>query len=99
LRGASWAIPSTSRPGAVAISAATGQGIEELLRKIDQTLAVDPLAECSFRFPAGEGGPLHLLHEHARVIATRYDDEYCYVEAIAPASVRRKLREYVAAQR
>ena len=91
--------PEHQPAGAVAISAATGQGFEELLRKIDQTLAVDPLAECSFRFPAGEGGPLHLLHEHARVIATRYDDEYCYVEAVAPASVRRKLREYVVAQR
>jgi hypothetical protein len=47
----------------------------------------------------GEGGPLHLLHEHARVLATRYDDEYCYVEAVAPASLRRRLRKYVVAQR
>ena len=78
----------------MAISAATGQGFEELLQKIDQTLALDPLAECAFRFPVGEGGPLHLLHEHARVTATRYDGEYCYVEAVAPASLRRKLRKY-----
>jgi len=86
--------PEHQPAASVAISAATGQGFEELLQKIDQTLSVDPLAECAFRFPLGEGGPLHLLHEHARVLATRYDDQYCYVEAVAPASVRRKLRRY-----
>jgi 50S ribosomal subunit-associated GTPase HflX len=81
----------------VAISAATGLGFQDLLQKIDQTLSLDPLAECTFRFPVGEGGPLHLLHEHARVLAKRYDDQYCYVEAVAPASLRRKLRRYALA--
>ena len=90
--------PEHQPAGAVAISAATGQGFEELLQKIDQTLSVDPLADCSFRFPVGEGGPLHLLHEHARVLATRYDEQYCYVDAVAPASVRRKLRRYALAR-
>jgi len=61
--------------------------------------AVDPLAECVFRFPVGEGAPLHLLHEHGRVLATRYDDRYCYVDAVAPASLRRKLRRYALAVR
>jgi len=86
--------PEHQPAGAVAISAATGQGFEELLQKIDQTLAVDPLAECAFRFPVGEGGPLHLLHEHARVLSTKYDARYCYVKAVAPASLRRRLRTY-----
>jgi len=91
--------PEHQPAAAVAISAATGQGFEELLQKIDQTLSVDPLAECAFRFPVGEGGPLHLLHEHARVLKTRYDDRYCYVDAVAPASLRRKLRRYALAVR
>lgn len=91
--------PEHQPAGAVAISAATGLGFEELLRKIDQTLSTDPLAECQFRFPAGEGGPLHLLHEYARVLATRYDAKYCYVQAMAPASLRRRLRQYAVALR
>ena len=91
--------PEHQPAAAVAISAATGHGFEELLQKIDQTLSVDPLAECAFRFPVGEGGPLHLLHEHARVLATRYDNQYCYVEAVAPASLRRKLKRYALALR
>jgi len=91
--------PEHQPAAAVAISAATGRGFEELLQKIDQTLSVDPLAECAFRFPVGEGGPLHLLHEHARVLATRYDNQYCYVDAVAPASLRRKLKRYALALR
>ena len=91
--------PGQLPAGAVAISAATGQGFEDLLQKIDQTLSLDPLAECAFRFPVGEGGPLHLLHENARVLATRYDHEYCYVEAVAPASIRRRLRRFALAKR
>jgi GTP-binding protein HflX len=91
--------PEHQPAAAVAISAASGQGFEELLQKIDQTLSVDPLAECTFRFPVGEGGPLHLLHEHARVLKTRYDEQYCYVDAVAPASLRRKLRQYALAMR
>jgi GTP-binding protein HflX len=91
--------PEHQPAGAVAISAATGQGFQDLLRKIDQTLAVDPLAECAFRFPVGEGAPLHLLHEHARVLSTRYNSKYCYVDAVAPASLRRRLRRYAVAKR
>ncbi|HSP67551.1 MAG TPA: GTPase HflX [Bryobacteraceae bacterium] len=91
--------PERLPAGAVAISAATGQGFEDLLQKIDQTLSLDPLAECAFRFPVGEGGPQHLLHENARVLTTRYDHEYCYVEAVAPASIRRRLRRFAVVKR
>jgi GTP-binding protein HflX len=91
--------PERLPAGAVAISAATGQGFEDLLQKIDQTLSLDPLAECAFRFPVGEGAPLHLLHENARVLSTRYDHEYCYVDAVAPASIRRRLRRFAVVKR
>jgi GTPase len=91
--------PEQLPAGAVAISAASGEGFGDLLHKIDQTLSLDPLAECIFRFPLGEGAPLHLLHENARVLATRYDGEYCYVEAVAPASIRRRLRRFTFSKR
>ncbi|HEY2846160.1 MAG TPA: GTPase HflX, partial [Bryobacteraceae bacterium] len=91
--------PEQLPAAAVAISAATGQGFEDLLRKIDQTLSLDPLSDCAFRFPVGEGGPLHLLHENARVLSTRYDSKYCYVEAVVPASIRRRLKGYVRPKR
>jgi GTP-binding protein HflX len=89
--------PEHQPAGAVAISARTGAGFDRLLRKIDQTLALDPVAPCRFRIPAGEGAPLHLLHEHARITSKRYEDGVCDVEADTPESIRRRLAEYVVA--
>jgi hypothetical protein len=36
-----------------------------------------------------------VLHERARVISTNYSDEWVDVEAEAPESVRRRLKEYL----
>jgi GTP-binding protein HflX len=88
--------PEHEPAGAVAISARTGDGFERLLAKIDETLALDPVTPCVFRFPAGDGAPLHLLHEYARVTAKRYEGDVCEVEALTPASIRRRLEQYVA---
>ena len=86
--------PEHQPAGAVAISAQSGAGFDELLRKIDETLAMDPLAECEFRIPAGDGQSLHILHERARVLSKKYSGQWCRVKAIAPASVRRLLAGY-----
>jgi GTP-binding protein HflX len=91
--------PEKLPAGAVAVSAATGKGFQDLLRKIDQTLSLDPLEECAFRFPVGDGGPMHLLHEHARVLSTRYDNDYCYVDAVVPASILRRLKNFAVRKR
>jgi GTP-binding protein HflX len=86
---------SANYSGAIAMSARTGQGFEELLVKIDQSLALDPVATCVFRIPAAEGGALHILHEHAQVKWLRYDGDVCEVEAVASASLRRRLASYL----
>ena len=87
--------PEHQPAGAVAISASTGAGFERLLAKIDETLALDAVSECVFRFPISEGGPLHLLHEYARVTSKKYEDDTCVVEAVTPASIRRRLEAYL----
>ncbi len=89
--------PLEARPGdaAISVSARTGEGMEALLRAMDDALEVDPVAAARFRIPAGEGGALHLLHENARVTSKRYEGEWCEVEAEAPESVRKKLEEWV----
>jgi GTPase len=87
--------PDHQPAGAVAISARTGDGFEALLEKIDETLAVDPVSKCLFHFPIAEGAPLHLLHERGRVTATRYTGESCEVEALTPASIKRRLEKYL----
>jgi GTPase len=87
--------PDHQPAGAVAISARTGDGFEALLQKIDETLALDPVSACVFHFPIAEGAPLHLLHERGRVTATRYSGESCEVEALTPASIKRRLEKYL----
>jgi GTP-binding protein HflX len=90
--------PEHQPAGAVAVSARTGQGVEALVEKIDDTLALDPVEACQFRMPSGEGGPLHQVYERARVLAVRYDGEMCEVDAVAPASLRRTLSRYLIAE-
>ncbi len=87
--------PASQPAGAVGISARTGAGMEALLKKIDETLDLDPVSDCVFRFPLSEGGPLHLLHEYARVKTSRYDGDFCEVEAAVPESIRRRLQKYL----
>jgi GTP-binding protein HflX len=86
--------PEHQPAGAVAISARTGMGLDALLAKIAETLPIDPVSACVFRFPVAEGAPLHLLHEFGQVISKRYEDEWCFVEAMVPESLRRKLARY-----
>jgi GTPase len=81
--------------GAVALSARTGEGFETLLERIDNTLPLDRVTHCVFRFPAADGAPLHLLYEGARVLAKRYSADLCEVEALVPASIRRRLEKYL----
>jgi GTP-binding protein HflX len=80
---------------AITVSARTGAGFDALLAAIDHGLSLDPVAHARFRIPAGEGLSIHLLHEHAKVIDSRYQDEWCEIEAEAPESVRRQLTRYV----
>jgi GTP-binding protein HflX len=91
--------PEHQPAGAVAISAVTGQGFDALLKKIDETLPLDRVSECKFRFPISEGGPLHTLHEHARVTATKYTGEFCEVKAEVPESIKRRLKKYLVTRR
>jgi GTP-binding protein HflX len=80
---------------AIPVSARTGAGFEALLTAIDHGLSLDPVALARFRIPAGEGLPIHLLHERAKVLASQYRNEWCEIEAEAPESVRRQLTRYV----
>ncbi len=76
---------------AVAISALTGAGIDKLLAAIDQALPLDPIVRATFRLSAGDGASLALLHEFGQVLETRYEGEYCELEAEIPESLQRRL--------
>jgi GTP-binding protein HflX len=88
--------PQHQLAAAVAISAATGAGLERLLEKIDQVLALDPVSAAVFRFSVSDLAPLNLLHETAQVTSIRYDEKGCDVEALVPESIKRRLKPYLA---
>jgi GTPase len=74
------------------VSALTGQGLDELLRRMDDALPVDPLVSLSLRLPLAEGRTLALIHALGRVLHSEVDDSHMRLEVEAPASVVRRLR-------
>jgi GTPase len=79
----------------VAVSARTGQGVQDLLEAIDSALPLDPVSVVRFRFRAGDGARINLVHKLARVMATRYEGDSCELDAEAPESLRTRLAEYI----
>ncbi len=78
----------------VAISARTGEGMEQLLAMMDRHLPEDLPERATFRVPIGDLAAVHLLHEFARVLREEYNEQYCEVEAEVPAALMRRVAEY-----
>ena len=85
-----------ARTEAVPVCARTGAGLSQLLQAIDEALPLDPVSHQRFRIPAADGSLIHLLHERARVLSSRYRGDVLEVEAEVPESVKRRLSGYLA---
>jgi GTPase len=83
------------RTTAIAISARSGAGFDEVLTAIDKLLPLDPISRAKFRIPSSDGSSINLLHERARVLQRTYRDESCEIEAEVPESVKRGLARFV----
>ncbi len=79
------------------VSALTGEGMPELLRALDQSPALEPVSEQRFHFGLQEGNKLSFLHEHAKVLETRYTEDGADVCAAVSDSVRRRLQDNLVA--
>jgi GTP-binding protein HflX len=77
---------------AVAVSALTGQGIDQLLATIDEVLPLDPIVRTTLEISAGDGATLALLHEFGRVLDLRYEGDRVEVEVEIPESLQRRLK-------
>jgi GTP-binding protein HflX len=76
----------------VRVSALTGEGIEELLRRIDAETPTDPVVLLSMRLPMAEGRTLALIHALGRVLHSEVQDSHMLLEAEVPASIAKRLR-------
>jgi GTPase len=83
-------------PGAngahVLVSALTGEGIEELLQRVDAEMPTDPIVTLSMRLPLAEGRTLALVHALGRVLHSEVDDSHMRLDAEVPASIAKRLR-------
>ena len=84
-------------PGAIPISAKTGEGIEALLEEIKRRLrgVQRPLRVL---IPYAQGGLLAMLHEGAQVTAEEYTDSGVAVEAMADEQIAGRLAAKLGAQ-
>jgi GTPase len=76
----------------VLVSALTGEGIEELLRRMDAEMPTDPIVTLSIRLPLAEGRTLALIHALGRVLHSEIDDSHMRLDAEVPASIAKRLR-------
>jgi GTPase len=75
----------------VFVSAATGEGIGDLLKLVDDKMPVDPLVRLEFTLPLSDGRSLALVHGLGRVLHSQVDDSQMTIEAELPESLVRNL--------
>jgi GTP-binding protein HflX len=76
----------------VLVSALTGFGLDELLRRIDLALPIDPMVSMSLRLPLAEGRTLAMVHALGRVLHSQVQDSHMLIDAEVPDSIVRRLR-------
>jgi len=76
----------------VLVSALTGEGIEELLQRMDVEMPTDPVVMLSMRLPLAEGRTLALVHALGRVIHSEVEDSHMRLDAEIPTSIAKRLR-------
>jgi GTP-binding protein HflX len=79
-------------PQDVWVSARTGEGLDVLLRRIDQSLAEDPVIEADVELSPADGESLALLHRSGVVLSTQYEDDRVRVRARLRESLWQRLK-------
>ena len=79
----------------VHVSAAKGIGLTTLLDRIDALLEEDRPSRVCLRIPQKEGKALAQLQAGARIYSRQYQDGVVMLEAEAPASLLRRMQEWL----
>ena len=76
-------------------SATTGEGLDELLDRIDQAMPVDPLVRLRLRMPVVDGLHLSLVQARGRVLHSELVDGHFLLDCELPQSAARRLEQFV----
>ncbi len=79
---------------AIALSALTGEGLDDLLHAIDATLHSDPVIDAELSVPQQEGAALAALEAGAIVRARRYEGNLVRLSVSGPASLLGRMRRF-----
>ena len=79
----------------VYVSAVEGTGLNRLLQRIDAMIEEDPVSRVRLHVPQSEGKALAMLEARARIYSRRYLDGMVELEADAPESLVRNVRDFV----
>jgi len=80
--------------GEVAVSARTGEGLEALLKAIDQALRSDPIIDAELRVPQHEGAVLAAIAAGMIVHSREYEGNLVRLTVSGPASLVGRLRQF-----
>ncbi len=83
----------------VAISAKTGEGLDDLLRQIDAALVVDPIVRRSLEVPQDEGAVLASLEGGGIIHGREFHGQNVRVDVSGPASLLGRYRRFWVASR
>lgn len=81
-------------PGAVFISAVTGQGMERLTHRLADMM-VDRVARMSLRIPQSQHDLIALLHREAKILSTEYEGNDVLLTSIVPHTLRHRFEPFL----
>jgi len=82
-------------PASVAISARTGQGIDQFVEALQSALSAWRLRS-HFRVPLSESNLIAEIHRVGHVLELRYENEYAVITAHVPPHLEQKLTPFIA---
>jgi GTP-binding protein HflX len=79
----------------IQVSARTGEGLDELVRRIDELIQVDPITRVHLRVPQSQGKVLAMLEAEARILGRSYRGSEVELEADVSESLLRQVNRFV----
>ncbi len=89
---AAWRNSSSTGEPPILVSALTGEGVDELLRRIEKAVPIDPVVRLSLRIPMSEGRTLALIHALGRVVESHVNSSSMELQADVPETIVRRLK-------
>ncbi|HXE31264.1 MAG TPA: GTPase HflX [Terriglobales bacterium] len=92
-----------AKPGmpaeAVPVSAKTGAGIPELLKRMAAALPAEPMEEVRLRVPHAAGAVVHWVHERGEVVSERHTGQEVVLVARVPRALLARVSPYRVGQK